>query len=117
VNVDEHEAVLHNQLSIAGYGVIAERHAVHGACNTGIAGAIDVGPREEKRRSRFEHARHAFERCGLIAARVVNIIPHETAASKLPCENGQLRTSPRTAGVPGTRVTEVGCALEPRRLT
>ena len=53
VNVDEHEAVLRNQLSIAGYGVIAERHAVHSACNTGIVGAIDFGRCEEKRRSRF----------------------------------------------------------------
>jgi hypothetical protein len=44
MNVDEHEAVLRNQLSTAGYGVIAERHAVHGACNTGIVGAIDFRP-------------------------------------------------------------------------
>jgi hypothetical protein len=37
VNVDEHEAVLRNQLSIAGYGVIVKRHGVHCACNTGLA--------------------------------------------------------------------------------
>ena len=101
VNVDEHKAVLRKQRSIAGYGVIVKRHAVHSACNTGIVGAIDFGRCKEKRRSRFEHARHACERCGLIAAREVKHHPPRNCRVETAVENGQLRASPRTAGVPG----------------
>ena len=45
MNVDEHEAVLGDQRSIAGNCVVGKRHAVHRACNAGIISIIDFGRR------------------------------------------------------------------------
>jgi hypothetical protein len=57
VNVNEREAVLCKQRSIAGHSIVVKRHAVHRAGDTAIVGAIDFGACEKKRRARFQNAR------------------------------------------------------------
>lgn len=84
MNVDEHEAVLAEERSIAGDGVIVKRHAVHSSCDGGVVDAVDLGCCEKKRRALLEHIRHARKHRSVIT-------PWKVSVSGLPTSTNLFR--------------------------